>query len=461
MRPYRAVIYMNILIIGCGKIGETLVASLVAEGHDVVAIDKNPEVISEITNTYDVMGLCGNGADSDILAEAGVQNAEMTIAVTGSDELNMLACFFAKKMGSGNTIARIRNPEYNDKSLGFFKQHLDLSMAINPELLAARELYNILRMPSAVKIETFSVRNFEMIELRLREGSALVNKRLSDLRMEYSAKFLICAVQRGEEAYIPDGNFVLKSGDKIGLTASPSEIIKLFKELGIQKSRARNIMILGGSRTAYYLAKMLTSTGNAVTIIEKDKNLCDELCESLPKAIIINGDGAHQDLLLEEGLRSLDAFVGLTGMDEENLLLSSFASSKNVPKVIAKINRDELIPLAEHWGLDSFVSPRKLIADNIVQYARALSNSEGSSVETLYKLMDDKVEVLEFSVKNKLSFLGKPFRDLKLKSNILIAGIVRDRKIIIPSGDDVLLEGDRVVVLAANQRIGDLSDIIG
>lgn len=452
---------MNIIVIGCGKIGSTLVASLTAEGHDVVALDRKAEVISDITNIYDVMGVCGNGADSDILEEAGVANAEMVIAVTDSDELNMLACFLAKKMGAGKTIARIRNPEYNDKSLTVVKQHLELSMAINPELLAAKELYNILRLPSAVKIETFSVRNFEMIELRLREDSAFVNKKLSDLRMEFSAKFLICAVQRGEEAYIPDGNFVLKAGDKIGLTAAPGEIIKLLKELKIQKSRARNIMILGGSRTAYYLAKMLTSTGNSVTIIEKDRALCENLCESLPKAVVVNGDGAHQDLLLEEGLKSLDAFVGLTGSDEENILLSSFAASKNVSKVIAKINRDELIPLAEHWGLESIVSPRKLIADIIIQYARALSNSEGSSVETLYKLMDDKVEALEFSVKSGLSFLEKPFKELKLKPNTLVAGIVRERKIIIPSGDDMLKAGDHVIVLAANQRLNKLSDILG
>ncbi len=451
---------MNIIVIGCGKIGSTLVASLATEGHDVIAVDRKAEVITELTNTYDVMGVCGNGADSDILTEAGAENADMVIAVTESDELNMLACFMAKKMGANKTIARIRNPEYNDKSLGFIKQHLELSLAINPEFLAAKELYNILRLPSAVKIETFSVRNFEMIELKLRENSRFTDKKLSELRMEYKAKFLICAVQRGEEVFIPDGNFVLKSGDKIGLTASPIEIMRLFKEIGVQKNRARNIMILGGSRTAYYLAKMLTATGNTVTIIEKDRRLCEALCENLPKAVVVNGDGAHQDLLLEEGLNSLDAFVGLTGSDEENILLSSFASSKNVPKVIAKINRSELIPLAEHWGLESIVSPRKLIADIIVQYARALSDSEGSSVETLYKLMDDNVEALEFTVKNELSFLEKPFKELKLKPNTLIAGIIRERKIIIPSGDDVLKAGDHVVVFAANQRLNKLSDIL-
>lgn len=451
---------MNIIIIGGGRIGITLVSSLVSEGHNVTVLDTDPDVISEITNIYDVMGVCGNGADSDILAEANAHDADIVAAVTNSDELNMLACFMAKRMGAKNTVARIRNPEYNDKSLGFMKQHLEISMSINPERMAAKELFNILRLPSAVKIDTFSSGNFEMIELRLRENSPLADQKLMDLRNKYTAKFLVCAVGRGEEAYIPDGNFVLKSGDKVGITASPAEIAKLFKEMGVQQSRARNIMILGGSRTAYYLAKMLTFGGNSVTIIEKDRNLCEELCESLPKAVVVNGDGAEQETLLEEGLNSLDAFVALTGMDEQNILISSFASSHNVPKVIAKIDRDELIPLAEHWGLESFVSPKKIIADRIVQYARALKNSQGSSVETLYKLMDGKAEALEFSIKSDLSLLNKPLKELSLKPNVLIAGIIRDRQTIIPSGDDMLLCGDKVIVLSLTARLQDLSDIL-
>ena len=451
---------MNIIIIGGGRIGITLVSSLVAEGHDVTVLDTDPDVISEITNIYDVMGVCGNGADSDILAEANAKDADIVAAVTNSDELNMLSCFMAKRMGAKNTVARIRNPEYNDQSLDFMKQHLELEMSINPERMAAKELFNILRLPSAVKIDTFSSGNFEMIELRLRENSPLADQKLMDLRNKYTAKFLVCAVGRGDEAYIPDGNFVLKSGDKVGITASPAEIVKLFKEMGVQQSRARNIMVLGGSRTAYYLAKMLTLGGTSVTIIEKDKELCEELCESLPKAVVVNGDGAEQETLLEEGLDSLDAFVALTGMDEQNILISSFASSRKVPKVIAKIDRDELIPLAEHWGLESFVSPKKIIADRIVQYARALKNSEGSSVETLYKLMDGKAEALEFSIKSNLGFLNKPLKELNLKPNVLIAGIIRERKTVIPSGDDMLLVGDKVIVLSLTARLQDLSDIL-
>lgn len=451
---------MNVIVAGSGKIGATLISALVDEGHDVVVIDQNPDVIAEITNIYDVMGVCGNCADSDILEEARAKDAELIIAVAGSDELNMLCCFLAKKMGAKHTIARIRNPEYNDKSLGFIKQNLELSMIINPELLAAHELFNILKMPSAAKIETFSVRNLEMIEQILKPESPLVDISLSDLRSKYKAKFLICSVQRGDEAYIPDGNFVLKSGDRIGLIAEQAEIIKLLKEMGIQPTRAKNVMILGGSHTAYYLAKKLAVSGSNVTIIERNREICDELCEALPKATIINGDGADQELLLEEGLNSVDAFVSLTGMDEENILLSSFAYSKQVPKVIAKVNRESLIPLAEHWGLDTLISPKMIISDIILRYVRALQNSEGSSVETLYKLMDGKVEALEFSVKAESLLLNRSFKELNFKPNTLVAGIIRDRKIIIPSGEDCLKVNDKVIVLAANQRLNKLSDIL-
>ncbi len=451
---------MNVIVAGSGKIGATLISSLVNEGHDVVVIDRSPQVIEEITNIYDVMGVCGNCADTDVLEEAGAKSAELIIAVAGSDESNMLCCFLAKKMGTKNTIARVRAPEYNDRSLGLMKQHLELSMIINPEQLASRELFHNLKLPSASKVETFSVRNFEMIEQVLKPGSPLDGVKISDLRSNFKAKFLIGAVQRGDEAYIPDGNFVLKSGDRIGLTAEPAEISKLLKEMGIVSTRAKNVMILGGSRTAFYLAKRLAASGSRVTLIEKDARICEELSEAIPKATIINGDAANHEILLEEGLNSVDALVSLTGIDEENILLASYASSQGVPKVIAKVNRDSLMPLAEHWGLDSIISPKKQIADVILQYARALQNSEGSSVETLYKLMDDKVEALEFTVKADSELINQPFKALSLKANTLIAGIVRDRKIIIPTGDDQLHINDKVIVLAANQRINKLSDIL-
>lgn len=451
---------MNIIIVGCGKIGVTILSSLTAEGHDVVAVDANAAVIEEIVNVYDVMGVSGNGVDYETLEEAQVSKAELFVAVTGSDELNMLSCFLAKKMGAKQTIARIRNPEYNDSSLSFVQQQLGLSMSINPELLAAQELSNLLKLPAAVKIETFSGQNFEMIELRIKQGSSLDGVKLKDLREKYRTKVLICAVQRGEHVYIPDGNFQLQSGDRIGLTASPEEIEKLLRTLGILQKRARNIMILGGSKTAYYLAKLLIEAGNTVKIIEEKEERCLELCTALPKATVIHGNGTQQELLMEEGILSQDAFVALTGIDEVNILISIFAASIQVPTVIAKVNRDELAAIAENLGLDSIISPKKTVADILVQYARALENSLGSSVETLYKLMDGKAEALEFNARGDARFLGIPLKNLKFKPNILIAGILRGRESIVPGGDDVILPGDKVVVLATNQRLQDLSDII-
>lgn len=451
---------MNILVVGCGKIGGTVVASLVAEGHNVVAIDQNPALLNELGNVYDIMSVCGNGADSDVLEEAGVAKADLFVAVTGSDNTNMLCCFLAKRMGAAHTIARIRNPEYNDNSLNFLKQELGLSMSINPELLAAQEIYKILKLPSAIKVETFSRRNFEMIELHLKADSPLDGLRLCELREKYKAKFLICVVQRGEDVYIPDGNFVLRAGDKIGLTAQLTEIHKLLREMGLLQKQARNVMILGGSRVAYYLAKQLLAGGSAVTLIERDQALCHELCATLPKAVVVHGDGAQQEILMEEDMPSRDAFVALTGMDEENILISIFASTQNVPKVIAKVNRDELSALAEKLGMDCIVSPKKVITDVLIRYARALQNSMGSNIETLYHLMDGKAEALEFNVSPDFAMLGVPLKELKLKPSTLIAGIIRNRTPLIPGGNDVILAGDRVIVVAADHRLQDLSDIL-
>ncbi len=451
---------MKIIIAGCGKIGTTLISSLVSEGHDIVAIDNNTSVISELTNIYDVMGICGNGVDSDILEEAGVSETDLFVAVAGSDELNMLSCFLARKMGAKYTIARIRNPEYNDKSLSFMRQQLELSMAINPERLAAHELFNILKFPSAVKIETFSRRYLEIIEIRLKEDSFLDGVKLSDIRSKFNAKVLVCCIQRGEDVFIPNGNFVLNSGDKIGITASHTELQKLFKGSGQMQKQAKDVILLGGGRVSYYLAEMLTNIGTSVKIIEQDEKTCEMLCELLPKTTVIHGDGAQQELLVEEGLLNTDALVSLTGMDEENMLISIFALSQNVPKVIAKVNRDELAGMAEKLGLDSIVSPKKIVSDLIISYARALQNSMGSSVELLYKLMDDKAEALEFNVRDDSKVIGTPLKDMKIRKNILIGGIIRDRKTIIPAGDDMILNGDKVVVIAANHRLQDLSDIL-
>ena len=452
---------MNILIAGCGKIGTAVLADLVSEGHDVTALDMDPHVLESITNIHDVMSVCGNVASCDILEEAGIDKIDLFIAATGSDETNMLSCFLAKRMGASHTIARVRNPEHSERGQRFMRKQLDLSMMVNPEMLAARELFHLLKLPSVVKVETFSRLNFEMVEVRLKPDSALDGMRLIDMRAKSRAKFLVCVVQRGEEVFIPAGNFVLKSGDRIGITATPAEIHKLLKEIGLLQKQARRVTLLGGSKTAVNLARMLTESNISVKIIEKDEKRCREICELLPRATVVLGDGAQQELLLEEGLSGQDAFVALTGMDEENILISFFAASQNVPTVISKVNRNELAAMAERLGLDSLVSPKKIVSDMVVRYARALQNSVGSNIETLYHLMDDKAEAIEFIVRTESALLGVPLCELAIKPDILIAGIIRDRRAIIPGGGDEIRMGDRVVVLAAaDHRLQDLTDIL-
>ena len=451
---------MKIIVVGCGKTGTAIVESLVAEGHNITVVDSDARVIGEITDLYDVMGVCGNGADRETLLEAGVADTDLLVAASGADEMNMLSCFIAGRLGARHTIARIRKPEYNDESLAFLKEELDLSMAINPDLLSATELYHLIQLPAAAKVETFSRRNFEMVELMLREDSVLAGLSLSQLRSQYDARFLICVVQRGDEVYIPDGSFVLQGGDRIGLTATPAELHKLLRATGDRSRQARSVMILGGSRTAIYLAKQLCAAGIAVKIVEVDPQRCEELCELLPKVSVIHGDAADQELLREEGLMDMDALVAVTGMDEENILLSFYASTQGVPRVVTKVNLTERMLLAERLGLNGVISPRMLIADVLVRYARALQNSLDSPIETLYSLMDDRAEAIEFIVGEDERLINIPLRELPLRPNILLAGILRGRNPIIPSGEDKLLPGDRVVLVATGRRLKDLSDIL-
>ncbi len=453
---------MKIIIVGGGKIGATLVESLESEGHDITVIDRDQKVIDEISNIYDVMCVCGNGVDNDTLKEAEVSDAELLISVTNSDEINMLICFIAKKMGVAHTVARIRNPEFNDKRMDQVKQYLDISLTINPEFLAAQEIFNILKLPAAINIETFSRRNFEMVELIIKEDSHLDGMSLIDLRKKYKASFLICVVKRGDQIYIPDGNFVLKNGDRICLSANFAEIQKLLKMLGLSKKHSKNVMILGATTTAFYLSKMLLKSGSKVTIIDKDLSRCNLFAERLPEAVIINGDGAEQEVLMEEGIGSVDAFASLTGMDEENILISFFAQSQNVPRVVAKVNRNELASMAEKLGLDSIISPKKAVSNVVTRYARALQNSLGSNVETMYKLMGGSVEALEFNVQTDFKSQHIPLKDMHLKDGVLIAGIIRKRKAFVPTGDDEIVAGDKIVVIAKSRepKMNDLSDIL-
>lgn len=452
---------MKIIITGCGKIGTALVADLVGEGHNITIIDNDSAVVEEMTTIYDVAGVCGNCADNDALCEAGVKNCELFIAATSSDETNMLACFIARKLGAQHTIARIRTPEYNDASLGFLCENLGISVPINPDKQAAREISKILKFPSAVTVESFSDKNFEMVELLVKADCPMRGMALSALRRQYNSKFLICAVQRSGEMIIPTGTFKLDAGDRIALTAAPNEVQKLLRQLGILQKQAKNVMILGASRTGFYLAKVLSSSGVSVKVIERDENRCREYSKELPDVVWIHGDGAQQEVLLEEGLTSMDAFVALTGSDEENILVSIYAQSQKVPKVIAKVNRPEMSSLAEKLGLDCVISPRNIMSNTLTRYARAIENSLGSNIATLHRIMDGQAEVVEFIVSDDFPHASRLLRDMRLRQNVLIAGIIRGRTSIIPSGDDMILPGDRVIVLASgHSNLGDLSDIV-
>lgn len=451
---------MKIIIAGCGKTGSAVIVGLAAEGHDITIIDNDAAVIDEMTTLYDVAGVCGNCADSDALIEAGVKDCELFVAASGSDETNMLSCFIAGKLGAKHTISRIRNPEYNDSSLGFLCENLGISVPINPDMLSAQEIAKTLKFPSAVTVESFSDKNFEMVELLIKADCPMRGMALSALRRQYSSKFLICAVQRGGEMIIPTGSFKLDVGDRVALTAAPGEVQKLLRRLGLIQKQARSVMILGASHAAFYLAKILSQAGVSVKVIERNPEHCRAYSEELPDVVWISADGTRQEVLLEEGLDSTDAFIALTGSDEQNILVSIYAASRKVPKVIAKVNSPEMLSMAEKLGLDGVISPRRLLSNVLTRYARAIENSLGSNIETLHRIMDDQAEVVEFSVSTDFPYASIPLKDMKLKQNVLIAGIIRGRNVIIPAGDDVIAPRDRVIVLAAGHNLGDLSDIV-
>lgn len=451
---------MKIVIVGCGKVGKTILERIVSEKHDVVAIDVDINVIERITNEYDVIGLCGNGTEFEQLMDAGVANAELFIASTGSDELNMLSCFAAKKLGAKHTVARIRDRANNTSSLAVMKENLELSMAINPEQLSAKAIYNILRLPSASKVETFGSHGFEMLEITLK-GIGAEGISLADLRRSTKAKFLICAIERSGNVYIPKGNFVLKEGDKAGIISYESDTRKLLETLGDNGKKVKSVIIMGASTTAYYLASILAQNRYDVKVVEKNENKCEKFLEVIDKSItVINGDGMSQELMLEEGIRNTDAFIALTGNDEANILMSVYTKNEKVGKVVTKVNKEELISIANAVNLDCIITPRKIVADTIVRYARALQNSRESKIETLYTLMNGKAEAVEFIVSDDFKYTGIALKDMKMKSDVLIAGIIRKKQAIIPDGNETIMPSDRVVIISAQTKLYDLSDII-
>ncbi|MCM1533459.1 MAG: Trk system potassium transporter TrkA [Corallococcus sp.] len=452
---------MKVIVVGCGKVGKAILESMDGEGHDVVAIDNDLQVIESVTNNYDVMAVCGSATSRELLQQAGVAKTELFIAVTESDEVNMLACFLAKRMGAKHTVARIRETEYNEDGLEFLIKELDLSMALNPELLTAESLFDLLKLPSAVNVDNFAGKKIQMLELAVKENSPIADKSLQDLRKKSSVQFVACAVQRNEEVHIPTGAFVLKADDKVAFMVKRNDTHKFLKSVGIGQKQGRDVIMLGGSTVAYYLAKLLAGDGFYAKIIEKDSDKCAKIAERLPSAAtVIYGDGLNQDLLWEEGIKTTDAFIALTGNDEENILISFFAMSESVPKVITKVSHQAMSSLAEKLGLDTVVSPQKIVADTLTRYARALSTSSESKVETMYSLMDGKAEALEFAVLPDCSIIDTPLKELKLKPNFIVAGIIRGKETIIPSGDDNITVGDRVIVVAMDAHLYDLSDIV-
>lgn len=452
---------MKIIVVGCGKLGTNIIGSLVEEGHDVTAVDIRQDVIESISNTYDVMTVVGSGIDCDTLEEAGAATARLIIAMTPKDEVNILCCFLARRMGTHHAVARAEDINYSDRELEFIRKQTNVSMFLRPSQVVAAEMVNRLKLPQGVRAEYFARRSFEMIEVKLKENSVLNGLTLTDMRKKYKGDYLVLAASRGDTAMVPDGNFMLRSGDRIVLGATPKGIDKLLRELGYLAKETRNVMILGGSRTAFFLADQLLEIGVSTKIIEQNRARCRELCELLPEAAIINGDGAKGELLNEEGLKNMDAFISLTGMDEENLLMSIFAAREKVGKTLCKLDRKEFLELADQMNVEGAVNPRQLVTDVVLRYVRALDNTKGSKMETLYHLMDNNVEALEFIVKPDFKFANVTLLELrkKMKNNTLIGGIIRGNKMIIPGGSDSIMEGDRVIVMAANQQIYDLMDI--
>ena len=450
---------MDIIILGCGKVGEALAERLTEENHSVTVIDTRPGRIEKITENYDVMGIVGNGSSINVLMEAGVDNCDVFISVTGTDEINLLSCMFAKKAGKCRAIARVRNPSYN-KELEFIQQQMGISTIINPELATAREIYNLLMFPSAIKIEPFANDKVRLIKFRLQNVSALGGMRLLDISEKLGVDILVCCVERGDNVMIPSGNTVLQTGDIVSFLAEPVKAREFFEKIGLSTKPVRNSIIVGGGTIGYYLARDLIENGINVRIIEEKQERCEELAELLPEATVLKGDGTDRDLLNSEGLSLTDSFVSLTGLDEENVLLGLYANKHSKAKVVTKVNRLEFDDILSGLNMDSVVYPKHITCDFIMQYVRALKVNAGNTLKTLYRILADKVEALEFTITKEASYTGKPLSQLGLKKNQLIACITRKDKVLIPRGYDEIRVGDSVILVTLEHGLDDFKDAL-
>ena len=452
---------MKIVIIGDGKVGHKLAVQLSEENYDITLIDQNEGKLKEALNEMDIFCITGNGADAEIMKQADVPRADLVIACASTDEMNMLSCLIARRLGAKHTIARVRNPIYY-RQIGMLKEDLQLSMAVNPELAASNEILRILLFPEANKVETFMKGRVELVEYALGSDQPLTDLSLAEVYRKFQIKILVCAVKRGKEVYIPDGNFVLREGDRIHIAAGHQDLKTFFKSLGRKNAKVKKVIICGGGHVCFYLAAQLLKVGMQVKIIERNEKRCEELCELLPKATILHGNAADHDLLLEEGIGDADAFVALTGMDEENIIMAFFAKTIGVPKIIAKVNEDMRAQMIEGLGIDRIVSAKSATADEIMGYVRARNNSYSSAnVETMYHLVQGKVEALEFIIKKECEYTQMSLKDLPIKKNNLIACIGRKRDVIIPNGDDHLEAGDSVIVVTKDHIVSSFRDILG
>ncbi len=452
---------MNIVVAGGGRVGSELLQQLSQEGHSVTVIDVSGARVEELNGQYDVMGIVGNCATLQVMQDAQVEKADLMIATTASDEQNLLACLLARKMGAKHTIARVRDPQYVGQ-MEFLAEELGLSMYVNPEYSAASEIFRLLRFPSAQKIEVFAGGRVEIVEVTVPEGSGIAGIPLRDLPRAFGARILICAVQRDGKVCIPKGGFEVREGDRISITAEPNEVSRVFKKWGLLRKKADDVMLVGGGLTAYYLARMLRGIGARTMIVERDGDRCRQLCELLPDATVIHGDGTNHELLGEVGIQNMDGVVALTGSDEENIMLGMYAASLGDHlKVVVKVNNGNLVRLGERAGLDSVLSPKHITANTILRYVRGMSNSLDSNVEALHTICSGQAEALEFSVgKQAEGVAGIPLKDLHLREDLLLACIIREGKPIIPGGSDMIRRGDHVLVVTTAEGLNDLTDIL-
>ena len=451
---------MKVVIIGSGKVGSNISNALSNEGHDVTVIDTSTDALAKIQDVQDIMCIEGNGADLNVLQEADVSKSGLFIATTPHDELNLLCCLFAKKLGAVRTMSRVRNPMYFAQ-VDMLKEDVGLSMVINPELITSDEIMRILVFPAAAKLEVFSRGRIELVEHRLSDHSELAGRTLAQIYRKHKIKYLICAVERDSQIYIPGGDFILHSGDKINIAASHRNLEGFFKAIGSMRSKIKTVMIVGGGKVCSYLVKQLLAAHMAVKVIEIDREKCHELAVEFPKANIIHADGTDQEVLIEQGIKHCDAFISMTGIDEENIIMSMFAIKNSDAKVITKINRESYRDIAAQMGLDCIISPKLLTESVVLSYVRSMKNSPGSNIEALYHLVENKAEAIEFRIKRHIEgIVDIPLRNIHLKKNILICGIIRKRTVIIPNGDDVIMTDDSVIIISKDYHFSDITDIL-